>query len=260
MEQRAHFGPNGRLSDTFGRRRLALCGAIMYEVLVPHSVTLGPFLRPSAAEGAAATVGGSIVGRTCALAYGVPVERVPSRQQSRRLESGFTLVELMVVVCVIAILATLAVYGVGKYVRASATAEPIEIINSIRAAQESYKDETFTYLDVSPITSFFPYSSLPSNSKKAWEGGDGTVLKNWNTLGVHPSTAVAFGYACHAANDNSSVPGASDIGISQSLNYPLNAQNWFVVRAESDRDGNGVPAIFVGSNFVDSIYGQDETE
>jgi len=167
----------------------------------------------------------------------------------------------MVVVAIIAILASLAVYGVGKYVRAAGSSEPMEIINSVRAAQESYKDETFGYKDVSSMSSYFPFGgTLPKNNKASWDRGDSSELKAWNELGVHPSTAVAFGYACTAKNDNSTVLNKGEIGITQDLGYPANARNWYIVRAASDRDGNGIPAIFIGSNFTDQIYGQNDSE
>jgi len=78
-------------------------------------------------------------------------------------------------------------------------------------------------------------------------------------LGVQPSAMVQFGYAC-TAGKGSGVPQQAALGISKSLNYPTTAPDWYVARAAGDRDGNGVLATFVGSNFTDAIYGEDETE
>jgi len=168
----------------------------------------------------------------------------------------------MAVVCIIGILATLAVYGVKKYVLAAKTSEPIEIINAIRAAQEAYKDETFAYKNVNDMSSYYPFTGVAAlkNSRMAWDSGtDATAKAAWKELGVQPSAMVQFGYAC-TAGKGSGVPQQAALGISKSLNYPTTAPDWYVARAAGDRDGNGVLATFVGSNFTDAIYGENETE
>ena len=183
---------------------------------------------------------------------------------------GFTLIELMVTVAIVAVLATVGVYSVRRYVLSAGTAEPLELINSMRAAEESYKDETFGYLSVSTggIDTYYPFgggtTSLPGSQgtqkKKAWEGGlPSGDFANWNLLGVHSSSVVQFGYAC-VAGKGSGVPNQSALKIAQDLNYPTSAGDWYVVRAASDRDGNGIPAIFVGSSFTDQIYGENQSE
>lgn len=63
-----------------------------------------------------------------------------SRTASKR---GFTLVELMIVVAIIGVLASLAVYGVRRYLAASKAAEAKEGVGGIaRSAQASYERET----------------------------------------------------------------------------------------------------------------------
>lgn len=180
----------------------------------------------------------------------------------RNHSSGYTLIELMVVVAIVGILATLGVYSVRKYVFAAKTAEPIEMINSIRAAQESYRDETFAYLHVSDLTSYYPYSSKSDlgNKKRSWESGASGELALWTRLGVRAGGPVQFGYACAAGRQDKSVPAKAALGISNSLNYPANAPNWFVARAAGDRDDNGTLATFVGSSFTDEIYSESDTE
>ena len=164
----------------------------------------------------------------------------------------------MVIVIIVSILALLGTYSVRKYVTASKTSEATEMITMIKGAEESYKDETFAYLRISPMTSYFPFSSLPKGVKMSWDGGSGGELALWNQLGVHPSTIVQFGYACDA--EGATIPDKGTLKISQDLNYPASAAHWFVVRAASDRDGNGIAATFVGSSFTDQIYGENETE
>jgi type IV pilus assembly protein PilA len=70
---------------------------------------------------------------------------------------------------------------------------------------------------------------------------------------------VQFGYAC-SAGKGSGVPTATALGVERDLGYPTSATDWYVVRAAGDRDGNGTLATFVGSNFTDQIYGENDTE
>ena len=83
----------------------------------------------------------------------------PERRRSKRraTDSGFTLIELMVVVAVVAILGTLAVCSVRKYILASKTSEATEMIGAIKTAQEQYRAETFAYKDVSKVNSLSGY-------------------------------------------------------------------------------------------------------
>ena len=184
-------------------------------------------------------------------------------QRRRQRARGFTLVELMAVVCIIGVLATLAVYGVKKYVDSAKTSEPMEIINSIRAAEESFKDETFAYKNVSDMSSYWPFSGVAAlkNAKLSWDSGtDPTAKAAWAVLGVSPSTAVQFGYAC-AAGQGGGVP--TQTQARRRAEPRLSGDGAELVRgarAAGDRDGNGILATFVGSNFTDAIYGENDTE
>jgi len=180
---------------------------------------------------------------------------------------GFTLIELMVVVAIIGILATLGVYAVRKYVRATKTSEATELVNSIRAAQEQYKDERFRYLNVSSVDSssgsFFPHAAkadLSKNEKHTWyTGAANSIAGRWAELGIAPSAPVQFGYACQAGQ-GAGVPTQAALGIAVNLNYPASAPDWYIARAMADRSGQAVYTVVVGSNFTDNLYIENEAE
>lgn len=167
----------------------------------------------------------------------------------------------MTVVVIIAVLSTLAVYAVGGYIRAAKMSEAPEMIQAIKAAQESYKDETFTYLNVSPdLDTLYPTKkSALSDAKTQWGADDGDILKNFRTLGVSPGGPLRFGYACVAGNGGS-LPSDTDVDLTGTLKYPASPSGpWYVVKAVANVDtSNDDLSIFIGSSFTDELYSQTE--
>jgi len=186
--------------------------------------------------------------------------RAREARRSKRHASGFTLIELMVTVAIVGVLATLAVYGVGKYIRSSKSSEAIQMIGSIKAAQEQYRAETFAYKDPNGdhTLTYYP-ATTPSNQAVAWgvaSPGQGAAFRE---LGVRPDAPVRFVYGCAAGGGNDSVPGA---GTSYTVTgWPTTqTQPWYVVRAAGDLDADGTQSIFVSASFVDRIFIDNEGE
>jgi prepilin-type N-terminal cleavage/methylation domain-containing protein len=187
------------------------------------------------------------------------LESASVRPTQRRINRGFTLVELMAVVAIVAILATLATYGVNKYIQSSKSSEAIQMIGSIKAAQEQYRAETFAYLDVSgshALTNHYPATS-PSKSVYGWGDTSTAQGKKFLELGVVADAPVHFVYACAAGDGSSSVPPA---GMTVA-NWPSTMQQpWYVVQALGDLDGDGVKSTFVSSSFTSRIFTDKEGE
>jgi len=183
---------------------------------------------------------------------------------TRALARGFTLVELMVVVAIVAVLATLATYGVRKYIASSKTSEAIYMIGAIKIAQETYKQDTFTYKDVSQVnalsdyTTFYPSPAPLKRQKMAWGGGTSAVANAWRELGVGATAPVMYTYGC-AAGPGSMAPAAPGITIG---NYPSAATGtpWYLIKAVADLDGDDVIGTFVGTSFTAEIFHDKEEE
>ncbi len=168
------------------------------------------------------------------------------------------MIELMVVIAIIGILAAIASVSVKKYVASSKTSEAIHMIGAIKAAQELYKDETFTYLPVSTaLTDFYPNNPSPGQKKMNFPGTSGTGLAAWDTLAVHEDAPVLFVYAC-TAGLGTVAPSAtgSDITVT---NWPTAAlgKPWYVVKAIADLDADGVNTVFISSSFAGEIFSNE---
>lgn len=178
---------------------------------------------------------------------------------SKTFERGFTLIEVLTVVVVVGVLATLAVYGVRKYVFASKSSEAMTMITSIKANQEAFKDETFAYLPVSggSFPRLYP-SEAPGRFKSAWSNPTHPDFARWQQLGVDANGPVAFGYAVTAGATGAPPP---TLTTQQNLNYPVApTEPWYVVVAQADHNGDGVRSLFVSSSFTREVYVEKEDE
>jgi hypothetical protein len=158
------------------------------------------------------------------------------------------------------VLATLAVYGIRKYIYAAKSAEPIEIIGSIKAAEESYREETYTYLDVTSGALSNPAAHYPGtpdgHTKRTW--GAGPDNATWAQLGIGITQPVQFGYAVKAGGAGSAMPQPYvpyDWGSHAAGDGP-----WFIVQALGNLDDDNQYSCFVSSNWSEEIYIQNEGE
>jgi type IV pilus assembly protein PilA len=199
-----------------------------------------------------------------------------AREQGRRSErrssaTGFTLVELMVVIMITALLATLAVYGVRKYLQSVKMAEAGEMITAIRAAQESYRAETFSYKDVSGVNAlsgsgtnyptFYPSTAPLKHAKASWGGGSDAVANAWRELGVTASAPVYYIYGC-AAGPGTMIPAAAPAAL-PITNYPPSSatgQPWYLIEAVGDLDGNGTVGTWVSTSLAAEVYHSSNEE
>lgn len=175
-----------------------------------------------------------------------------------RRARGFTLVELAVVVTIIGILAVLAVAGYRKLVTSSHTTEATEMVNAIKVAQETYHAETGQYANISAglgLGSLYPQATPTSTTATAWGAACGVCAdpSGWARLPVHASGPVRFGYATVAGAVGAALPAAPVANVTFPTANQL-TQDWFVVSAMGDMDGNNVYCTVVGVSWQRDLY------
>lgn len=158
-----------------------------------------------------------------------------NRQGSTR---GFTLVEMMIIVVLVGVLATLATYGVLKYVRSSRVNEALGMVTDIKAAEETYRDETMEYLGVdgSPYGVWHP-DEEPGTFKTDWNQVRNNAGRTFRTLAVAPTGPVYFVYTVVAGNGGN-VP-SIDPQLEVKVKTPQATSGpWYVVVARGNLDGS----------------------
>jgi len=189
-----------------------------------------------------------------------------SPRTGRSGERGFTLIELMITVAIIAVLAVLAGVGYARWIRTSKTGEATAMIGSIKGAEETYRAETFKYLDASAcagtctslafgVGTFYP-PVTPSDQKAAWTSGSysGATTTAFQRLNVSADTSVYYRYAVGA--------GTAD-GTAHTIDgrtYPLANDPWYVVKAVGDLNNNGVQSSYWSSSWDSTIWSLNSDE
>ena len=188
----------------------------------------------------------------------------------RARSEGFTLVEMMVVVAIVGILATLAVVGYRKLVQSSHVSEATNMVQNIRVAQEGYHSETQQYANITAVASFPSgngaaggplYPATPRYGIQTTWGPTCPAGCNagvdWSVLALHVDGPVLFGYATIA--NPATCPASVKINGTTTTLTPPATGDWYAIGAEADLDGSsaGYTDVF-GFSWSNQIFVSNE--
>jgi prepilin-type N-terminal cleavage/methylation domain-containing protein len=177
-----------------------------------------------------------------------------------RMRRGFTLVELLVVVVIVGVLATVGISLLRRYVFSTKTTEIAAMVQSIRAAQESWRAENHGYLDVSQTLETFYPMPTPDQKKWHWDQSGGNDYANWQLLNPTVTGPVQAGYAVKAGPPFTQMAAPS---TKSKPTWPAAADQhepWYVIQAAADTDGDGERAWFVAGSLNGEVYVENEGE
>jgi prepilin-type N-terminal cleavage/methylation domain-containing protein len=171
--------------------------------------------------------------------------------------AGFTLVELMIVVAIIATLAALGTIGFRRWIGRARTTEAVAMLAEMNSKEQTYRMEFGTFLPVradgnvtlpspdEPATAFYPISPNAStfeSSRTAVSVSNSALWPaSWKALGISPrDTSLYCTYMTNAGGAGDAVPVGATFGMGLVAGV---AAPWFYSLGACNLNGDaGYPA------------------
>jgi prepilin-type N-terminal cleavage/methylation domain-containing protein len=176
---------------------------------------------------------------------------------------GFSLVELMAVVAIVGILATLGIAALRRNARQSNAAGAIVVVKAIAAAQEQYRAVNQVYLNVSSDDKWYPQEVLAPNTKVGfWKGAtdagsDSPDTARWKQLGPDIRQPVEFVFKTNAGLPTNPLPALP----ANTLTLPSTpVEPWYLVQAKADADADGTVCLVAAASWTPEIFTANDGE
>ncbi|HUU00812.1 MAG TPA: prepilin-type N-terminal cleavage/methylation domain-containing protein [Myxococcota bacterium] len=167
----------------------------------------------------------------------------------RLRSSGFTMIEMVVVVAIIGILAVVAIPVFRGYLMRSKASEAYTVLQGIREKEEAYFVEFKRY---TTNIAFTPGGSCAV--------GTGAVLwpdianSPWIQLGFDPGGPTYHAYRVTTPYNANGVDGGSVLADGNGTDWPAVRRPWFMLEACGDLNENGTPAHYYVSSHNKTVY------
>ena len=175
----------------------------------------------------------------------------------RRQSAGFTLVELMTVVVITGILASVGVTLIRGHLNVAKANRALAGISAIRAAQEQFRAENGTYLDCSGADANWYPMLNPGKVKYEWHQTGHTNGARWALLPVTNTSPTQYGFLLNAGTPNTAYP---TLQTAQKPTLPPSPDPWYVIQVKGDIDGNGIAMLGLATSFNGEVYLEREGE
>jgi prepilin-type N-terminal cleavage/methylation domain-containing protein len=190
--------------------------------------------------------------------------KLEAKREATRAKRGFTLIELLIAVAIVGVLSTLALVGYRKVIARARLGEATSMVAAIASAQERYRGEFGSYLNVSgtlghsgSTTNLCPVPA--AKFKKTWSPASCVGGASWTALAVQSAGALNFGYSTTAGLAGA-VPVDTVPTSTGAVAWPAASamtRDWYVITAAADTDGDSKWGTVVGSSWTNDMLVDD---